>query len=160
MNGNDTNMGVAPLDIDLATIDTQRPLLAGEQFYDFIIEKPELKTTKKGGTMATMELKTLAPAQDITGKPLPPGQVVFHNLNMTPSGGAKQDMVNRNMGELLQAVKGGMPMRCTPGNYAQWVPMLQGKMVRARIRVTPETTEASTGRVFKAKNEVAYFVKA
>lgn len=149
----DINMA-PPLDMDLGSIDTSMPLLA-EGIHEFRIEKSELKQTKLGNPMLSIQFKTINPAKSIKGEDLGPGITVFNNVNLVPSGKATQEMVNRNMAELVKGCGGGV----TYGQLMQGGGVLQGRTCKAKVKFVPQGT-TKDGKSFREKNEIEFFIPA
>lgn len=154
-----TPTNVPPLDVDLSSVDTSFPLLV-DGIYDLRCDKAEIKdTADHKGRLAELQLVTVAPATGRKGEALEPGATrIFERIMLAPTGKATWDMVLRNMGSVVQAVQGGMPMRCTPQTADQWVPMLQGRTFRCRVGYEPAGTK--NGKSFNEKNVVTQWVKA
>lgn len=154
------NQNIAPpLDMDLNTVDVSLPLLQANEFYDLRIEKAEIKPTAAGGEMIHLDHVTINPARSNKGEPLGAGIHVFNNVNTKPTGKATWDMVKRGMAELVQSVQGGIGTTATLANVPSWVPLLQGKVVRAKVGHEPEGV-SKTGKAFKAKNTILFYQKA
>lgn len=156
----DVNLIAPPLDVDLATVDTSMPLLKDNEFYQFSIDKAELKPTKDGkAAFLSLDCKTMMPAMSIKGEQLGAGIHVFGNIMVSPSGKSTWDMVQRNLGEFVQSIQGGMP-GARLSNVKEWYPTLPGRSFIAKVGFAPEGVDQKTGKAFKAKNEFILFRKA
>lgn len=153
-----------PLDIDLNTVDTSMPLIADGSIADLQIKKVELKNTSTPGVqMLAIDFATTSPTKAQDGADLGAGIHVFHNLVLVPSGKGTWDMVARNVGALVQnagvQVPGSSFAEQLQNLTANYVALLQGAQVRAKLKVQPEGVDKKTGKSFRAKNEVSVFMK-
>ena len=144
------------LDLDLSSVDTSLPLIADREVVDFIVDGVEKKLTSKGDEMVALKLKSITPTRSVKGEDLQPGVLVFHNINLVPTGKATMDMVVRNLAEVIQAagLSGVTYQDFKSSRYTE----LQGKTLRARVAYIPEGPD-KTGVVRRAKNEVGLFVR-
>jgi fructosamine-3-kinase len=164
-------IGAPPLDGDLGSVDTSFPLLSDrEPYYDLRVEKVEMKTSKAGKAMASVQLVNVAPATGMKGEQLPAGSVsVFENLNLEPSGKSDWNIVTRNVAQVVQAAgltsKNGFDWKqfgattqeqCMNG--ARWLPQLQGKIIRAKVGYEPAGTR--DGKNYREKNVIVTYVPA
>ena len=149
----DTNIA-PPLDMDLGSIDTSRPLLS-DGIHEFRVDKVEAKNTAAGKKMLNISFKTLNPATSIKGDSLSAGVLVFHNVNLEISGKATQEMVNRNMAELVKGCGGGV----TYGDLLSGGQVLVGRTCKAKVVFVPAGI-SKQGKSFPEKNEISFFVPA
>ena len=144
------------LDLDLSSVDTSLPLIADREVVDFIVDGVEKKPTTNGGEMVALKLKSITPTRSVKGEDLQPGVLLFHNINLVPTGKATLDMVVRNLAEVIQAA--GLSGVTYPDFKASRYTELQGKQLRVRVAYVPEGPDKK-GIVRRAKNEVGLFVK-
>lgn len=149
----DTNNPL-PLDMDLGSVDTSRPLLS-EGIHEFRIDKVEMKQTAVGKKMLSIAHKTLNPATSIKGDSLGAGILVFNNINLEVSGKATQEMVTRNMAELVKGCGGGV----TYGDLLAGGQVLAGRTCKAKVAYVPAGV-SKMGKSFPEKNEIAYYIPA
>lgn len=158
-----------PLDGDLGSVNTERPLLQ-DGYYDLRIAKAELKPTKAGGQMISLEYETLAPAKTMDQRDVGPGIKVFDNLNIAPTGKATWQMVIENVAVVAKAVgfvkeKGwnwaqyGANTEAQVKNAQAWIPQLLGRTFRAKVGNEPAGTDKN-GKAFRAKNKIVTYVPA
>lgn len=157
-------MTAAPLDIDLNTVDTSMPLIADNSIVDLLIDKVTKKDTSTPGVqMLSLDMKTTGPSKAQDGADLGAGVHVFHNINLAPSGKATWEMVGRNIATLTQAAGIVIPGTGFNEQLTQltdnFVAILQGQTVRAKLAVKPAGTNPKNGKSFNAKNEVSVFMK-
>lgn len=156
-----------PLNMSLNDMDTSIPHLASGT-YDLRIHKVEMKETsgKNGAApvpMLKLELKTVDAAKSVKDETLSPGQTVFNNIVLAPTGKSDWGMVGRNVAQLIQSAQFDVTPY-GPNGLEQiraattWHKMLEGRTVRAKVDYVPEGPDRS-GVMRRAKNEVAYFVK-
>lgn len=144
------------LDTDLGTVNTAMPLVSPD-LMELKVEKAEIVATKDGlGKMLSLELSTTTPQQSPEGETISPGVRVFHSVLYTPKGKMTADMVKRSMGEVVQAA--GMSVKL--GEIEQWHKQLEGKVLKCRVIIEPERTNAATGETYRARNAVKTFLKA
>lgn len=153
-----------PLDLDLNTVDTSMPLIAEGSIVDMQIAKVELKpTSTPGNNMLNIDFKTTTPSKAVDGADLGAGVHIFHNINLAPSGKATWEMVGKNIAQLTQAAQIQIPgtgFTEQLGNLStNYVAILQGQNVRAKLKVTPAGVNPKNGKSFNAKNEVSVFMK-
>lgn len=156
----------APLDLDLSAVDLAPKLLADGQILTFEILSAEIRPTKAGdGEYIHLKLVTAGPETALSqdGKPLPPGAVtVFDMVMLQPTGRSSWDMVIRRLAQLVKSAQ--LPpgtARIINGrvNAQEWVPMLVGRKVRARVRYQPEETR-DNNETFPARNVISYYIAA
>lgn len=146
-----------PLDLDLSTVDTARPLLA-ETIYDLRVDKVEIKKTNdQKAEMISLDLVTTAPATSKDGEQLQPGAHVFDQMMTSPTGKGTWTMVQQNLGALVQAAK-FPPGSARLNNITEWVPQLTGRILRVKIGYKPEETKG--GKTYRAKNVISSYMKS
>lgn len=157
----DTNQN--PLDCDLNMMDTSLPLLKGGKLYDLKIAKVEIvKTVKTGADMLKLEMKNTEseetyPKDGNTETVAVGGCTVFDQVMLAPTGKATIQMVTQGVAELLQSLDTKLDSPKL-SNVQQWYKQLEGKIARARVEYKGTETGAD-GKVYKPKNDVAYYAK-
>jgi hypothetical protein len=138
------------LDEDLSGVDTSIPLLK-EGIYNLeIAEVKQQSTSDNAGQMLKIKFKTTEDSPSVTGDIVHAGFPVYHNILTTPKGDMTADMVRKNLAGFAQAL--GVP-RLTP------LESLNGRVLKAKLRVRKERTDEKTGKTYAASNEIATFVK-
>jgi hypothetical protein len=122
------------LDIDLATVDTNFPVVAGPVMLDLLVSKSEVMTND--AQTWKLELTTTGPTQSTKGDTLNAGIKIFHTANLAATGKATPDMVAKRAGELIQ---GGLPFKNIREILANPA-LAQGKTLRCRVGVEAEGT--------------------
>lgn len=151
------DQNINPLDVDLSSIDTKRPLIAGPQNLDFKIEKAELVTgtVNTASKMLSLELSTIAPCQSVSGDSLNAGIRVFHRENYAVTGKLKPDQIAKGIGAIVQ--KAGI---AAPGvrvsNIDTWYKQLEGRVL-PKVRVTVEPEQSKNGKTYPPKNAVSFY---
>lgn len=146
---------INPLDIDLSTVDTSRPLLQGPQYLDLKVEKAELVPGSKNpaARMLSLELSTTGPAPSVTGDTLGAGIRVFHRANIVPVGKLTFDQITKELGGIVQAAGlTGVKL----GQIDQWYKQLEGRILR-KCRVILEPEQTKDGKTYPPKNSVSVF---
>jgi hypothetical protein len=142
------------LDMDLATVDTSRQLLA-KGLYDLRVTKAEIEPSS--GTppidVLKLELASTAPASSDKGETLDPGVPVYHTCSLAPSGKATVKMVVQNVASIVQAA--GLT-GVTVAGARLWFKQLEGRNLRCRVDLRPEQTK--DGRTFQPRNEIKEFI--
>lgn len=157
MQTQEQNMTAPPLDLDLNSVDTSRPLIRGNEIVDFLVAKIEVKPSKKDPTAKylSIEHKSVSPTKSVKDEDLQPGIVVFNNIMLAPTGKATWEMVARNIAALTQSA--GISQ--TLGEFINGgFNALAGATVRAKVSYIPEGPDA-TGVVRQAKNEIGFYIK-
>jgi hypothetical protein len=144
-----------PLDMDLNAIDTSFPLMADKMLVDFRVDKIELVKTKGGQNMLKIGFKSISPSKSIKQEDLAPGQTLFHNVMLEPTGKMTMDQVTKGIGEYAQ----GCGASGTLGAFIQggWQATQGAAPVRISVSYIAEGPDKN-GIVRKAKNEVGFIV--
>jgi hypothetical protein len=151
-----------PLNMSLSDMDLSLPHLANGT-YDLRIHKVELAQSKSNVPMLKLEHKTVDAAQSVKDESLPPGQTVFDNIMLAPSGKSDWGMVGRGVAGLIQSAQLDVSGYGADGlsqiqAAATWHKLLEGRTVRAKVNFVPEGPDKQ-GTVRRAKNEIGYYVK-
>lgn len=146
-----------PLSCDLTSIETTRPILAGARM-QLRIDKVEISPTKdNAGRYIAIQAATVDPQKDMkNGNMVEPGHTLFEQIMITPTGKSTQDMVNRKLGEVVQAAR--LQGQIRPDNVDSWVKQLEGRLIFAQVDFEPETV-GKDGRRYDAKNVISKYLK-
>lgn len=146
-----------PLNCDLTAIDTTLPILNPDRM-QLKIESVEIKPTSDNtGRLLSIKLVTTDERRDMKGNTVAPGHYLFTQTMLNPTGKATQDMVNRNLAELVQAARLTGDIR--PTNVDVWYKQLEGRIVPAQVDFEPEQVSSKNGKRYDAKNVISRFLK-
>ena len=148
-----------PLDLDLASVDTSRQLLKDNEYYHFRVEKAEVKKTKAGADMLSLEYSTTMPSQSIKGDPLGAGIRCFDNINLQPSGKSTWQIVLQGVASFYQSLENKEGLSGKFADFALQAPMLLGRTFKAKVGYVPEGVSRD-GKSYQAKNQITLYVKA
>jgi hypothetical protein len=143
------------LDMDLATVETSRPLIIAG-LYDLTIKDAVIEPSGKTPPIPLLKLTltTTSSTQSDKGESVDPGLELYHNCSLQPSGKATVKMIAQNVASIVQAV--GLT-GVTLGTVADWHKQLCGRLVRCRVTIRAEQTR--DGKTYGPRNEIQDFIK-
>lgn len=137
------------LNTSLDDTDTSMPMLA-PGIYEFSVAKCTEETSSNGKPLLRIDLKLAQDsAPSTTGGTLNKGFPVFHRVSLTPTD--KYDPLKALKLFKMAATGQGTGPFGEPASY-------ENKIVKAKIKVSPQRTNEETGQTYEARNEVASFI--
>lgn len=145
-----------PLNCDLTSIDTSRRILNPDRM-NLKVDKAEISATNDNqGRYIKLTLVTTDSRKDMKNNEVEPGLMLFDQIMLNPTGKATWDMVNRRLGELVQAAR--MTGEIRPGNADVWFKQLEGRVLISQVDFEPEGV-GKDGKRYDAKNVIGRYLK-
>lgn len=155
------------LDLDLSSIDTSFPVVAGG-LYDLVVKESDVIRNKNdNGWLWVVKLNPVNDVKDIRGQPLKAASAtLFHRVSLTPTDNYDAASVAKNTARFIQAMKPtvtgitsrdlfpdaeGFKVKCKA---------FVGRMLQAKVDALPDRKDKNTGRTLPPGNEISQFVKA
>lgn len=137
MQSEETNINQDPLDENVNDVNIEYPILPAAH-YMFTLDDAKVEPNKSGtGNNLIVSHKLAEPAQDKRGEPVSPGLVLKSYISLTPTDKYPIDSVKKGVTRIARAAK----LNCTVRQLMDNPSMLNGKTVKAKVKVNKETDE-------------------
>ena len=126
-----------PLDENVNDVNIEYPILPSA-YYSFTLEGCKVERNKKDtGDNLVVPHRLAEPAQDKRGEPVSPGLVITHRVSITPTDKYTVAQLKANVSRIARAAH----LNCSVKELINTPAMLNGKPVKAKVKVNKETEE-------------------
>lgn len=136
------------LDTDVSSIDTSFPRITAG-LYEMSVDKAESVPNKaQTGNNIRLTLKTVSPASDTNGNPVPAGFTLTNYIACTPTEKYTSAMIAKSVATFMKAAG----LSGSPRSFIDNPIVAEGKILTVKVGIRKETPE------FPESNEVKGFV--